>query len=40
LVSCLFLKDFPEVLSIADVPRRGEKYHAAEGGGTVIHTRV
>jgi len=29
LVSCLFLEDFPEVLSIADVRRRGEKYRAA-----------
>jgi len=30
LVSCLFFEDFPEVLSIADVRRGGEKYR---GGG-------
>jgi len=33
LVSCLFLEDFPEVLSIADVRRGGEKYRAAAYGG-------
>jgi hypothetical protein len=32
LVSCLFLEDFPEVPSIADVRRCGEKYRAVDGG--------
>jgi hypothetical protein len=31
LVSCLFLEDFPEVPSIADVRRCGEKYRAMAG---------
>jgi hypothetical protein len=31
LVSCLLLEDFPEVPSIADVRRCGEKYRAAGG---------
>jgi hypothetical protein len=36
LVSCLFLEDFPEVLSIADVWHGGEKYRAAACGGRSV----